>query len=230
MPVFRLSDDLVFPPAEWAGDDGLLAVGGDLSLARLLLAYSQGLFPWYGPGDPILWWSPDPRCVLFPEDVHVSRRLQRILKREEFSVTCNRAFPQVVDACARVRVERGEATWLLPEMQAAYCELHGAGYAHSVEAWQDGVLAGGLYGVAIGPFFFGESMFHCRPNASKVVLVTLARYLAQQRFALLDCQVPNPHLYRMGARNMPRTVFLELLREAGLELSLPEPVRLPQTL
>ena len=213
MPVFRLTEARVFPDPELADPDGLLAVGGDLSVGRLLLAYRLGIFPWYGHGDPLLWWSPDPRCVLEPSAVHVSRRLQRRLRQGTFRVTINRAFGPVVRACAQVRLESGEETWLLPEMQAAYAELHELGYAHSVEVWQAEKLAGGLYGVALGPFFFGESMFHFETDASKVGLVRFSRYLAEAGFELFDCQVPNPHLMRMGAVNISRQVFLQRLRK-----------------
>lgn len=217
MPVFRLNDKLIFPNPRWATADGLLAVGGDLSPERLILAYTLGIFPWYGEGEPIMWWSPDPRCVLAPENVYVSRRLQRIIGQGRYRLTCNHAFKQVIETCAQVRVNKGEETWLVAEMQSAYLELHALGFAHSVEAWSGEELVGGLYGVALGRFFFGESMFHTRPNASKVVLVQLTRYLAKEGFALLDCQVPNPHLFSMGARLLPRVDFLERLHSGGLD-------------
>ncbi|MEJ2519196.1 MAG: leucyl/phenylalanyl-tRNA--protein transferase [Desulfuromonadales bacterium] len=216
MPVFRLTEDLVFPDPHLAGPDGLLAIGGDLSVGRLVLAYQNGIFPWYDARQPILWWSPDPRCVFFPAQVHVSRRLARLMRQKTYHLTFNQAFNRVIKACAEVRVHRGEGTWLIPEMQAAYQGLFEAGYAHSVEAWQDGTLAGGLYGVALGPFFFGESMFHERTNASKVILVALLRYLQRQGFVLFDCQVPNPHLFRMGACPIDRDSFLRHLSTGGL--------------
>lgn len=231
MPIFRLTSELSFPDPRLAGPEGLLAVGGDLSPQRLLLAYSLGIFPWYGSGEPLLWWSPDPRCVLFPDEVRVSRRLQRTMRSGAFLVTCNRAFDAVVAACAETRLQAGEETWLVPEMQQAYRRLHTLGYAHSIEAWQGGVLAGGLYGVAIGRFFFGESMFHRVTDASKVVLVALCCHLAEKRFELLDCQVPNPHLFRMGATQLSRAAFLDRLFQAGLGQSghLPR-LLLPATL
>jgi len=216
MPVFRLSEQLIFPDPRWATAEGLLAVGGDLAPERLLLAYRLGIFPWYGEGEPILWWSPDPRCVLLPRQVHVARRLERVIRRQNFRITCNRAFDLVVAACASVRTERGEETWLIAEMQEAYLELHRLGYAHSVEAWSDGELVGGLYGIALNRFFFGESMFHTRPDASKVVLVQLARHLDRQGFDLIDCQVPNPHLTRMGTVHIRREEFLNRLARGGL--------------
>jgi len=217
MPIFRLTDQLAFPDPRLASAEGLLAVGGDLTPERLLLAYSLGIFPWYGSGEPILWWSPDPRCVIFPGTVHVSRRLARILRQGQFAVTCNRAFDEVITVCADLR-DRDGGTWLVPEMQRAYRELHRLGYAHSVEVWRHGQLAGGLYGVAIGRFFFGESMFHRATDASKIGLVMLCRHLAERDFELLDCQVPNPHLLRMGAKLLPRSEFLERLFRAGLDL------------
>ena len=216
MLVFRLTDELIFPDPGWGTAEGLLAVGGDLSPERLILAYSLGIFPWYGEDEPILWWSPDPRCVLIPENVYVSRRLDRIIRQGRFRLTCNRAFEQVVEACAKVRVDKGEETWLIAEMQVAYHKLHELGFAHSVEAWCGDELVGGLYGVALGKFFFGESMFHYQTNASKVILVQLARYLEKEGFVLFDCQVPNPHLIRMGANHISREDFLECLAIGGL--------------
>ena len=216
MPVFRLTDELIFPDPRWAAAEGLLAVGGDLSPERLVLAYKLGIFPWYGEDEPIMWWSPDPRCVLIPGNVYVSRRLERVVKQKRFQLTCNRAFAQVVASCANVRVNKGEETWLIASMQAAYQKLHELGFAHSVEAWYGAELVGGLYGVALGKFFFGESMFHTQSNASKVVLAQLARYLEKEGFALFDCQVPNPHLISMGACHITREDFLERLAAGGL--------------
>jgi leucyl/phenylalanyl-tRNA--protein transferase len=216
MPVFRLTNELIFPDPRRASKEGLLAIGGDLSPQRLLLAYVLGIFPWYGEGEPILWWSPDPRCVLFPEQVYVSRRLERVIRQQRFHLTCNRVFSRVVEACAGVRVCKGQETWLTAEMQCAYQTLHALGFAHSIEAWEDDELVGGLYGVAIGRFFFGESMFHTRPNASKVILAQLARYLHRESFDLLDCQVPNPHLTSMGAIEISREDFLERLAAGTL--------------
>ena len=231
MPIFRLTDRLAFPDPRLSTDEGLLAVGGDLSPARLLLAYSLGIFPWYGSGEPLLWWSPDPRCVILPGEVHVSRRLGRILRQERFAITCNAAFDRVISACAATREHQGAGTWLVPEMQEAFRRLHALGYAHSVEARQDGELAGGLYGVVLERFFFGESMFQRVPDASKVVLVKLCRYLAAHHFELLDCQVPNPHLFRMGAIQLSRAAFLDRLRQGGLGPAVrPARVLLPATL
>ena len=231
MPVYRLTEELLFPDPRWATPEGLLAIGGDLSPERLLLAYLIGIFPWYGEEQPILWWSPDPRCVLFPQDIYVSRRLARLIRQRRFHLTCNLAFARVVTACADLRIQNGEATWLISAMQDAYRELHALGFAHSVEAWYGDELVGGLYGVALGKFFFGESMFHRRSNASKVILAQLARYLDREGFLLLDCQVPNPHLQSMGARDVPREDFLELLAKGQLGADGGrEKVRLPKVL
>ena len=231
MPVYRLTEELLFPDPRWATPEGLLAIGGDLSPERLLLAYRNGIFPWYGEEQPILWWSPDPRCVLFPQDIYVSRRLARLIRQRRFHLTCNLAFARVVTACADLRIQNGEATWLISAMQDAYRELHALGFAHSVEAWDGDELVGGLYGVALGKFFFGESMFHRRSNASKVILAQLALYLDREGFLLLDCQVPNPHLQSMGARDVPREDFLELLAKGQLGADGGrEKVRLPKVL
>ena len=212
MPVFWLDQRLRFPPVEQALPEGLLAVGGDLTVERLLLAYRNGIFPWYSPGDPILWWSPDPRLVLLPGDLHVPRSLRRTLNGGRFRFSLNRDFIAVIHACAADRRQSG--TWLVPEMIAAYIHLHQAGYAHSVEVWQDGRLAGGLYGVALGRCFFGESMFHRVRDASKAGLVYLVRHLAPLGFELIDCQVATAHLARFGAREMPRREFLQRLHRA----------------
>lgn len=214
MPVYALGRQIAFPPVEMAELDGLLAVGGDLSPARLIHAYTLGIFPWYGPGSPILWWSPDPRLALFPEAFHVPRSLRRILNSRRFRITCDTCFAQVAVACAGMLRAQGPGTWLVPEMQQAYGLLHQAGLAHSVEVWEAGELAGGLYGIALGRIFFGESMFHTRPNASKVALVELMRLLKAWKFQLLDCQQTTAHMLRHGAREIPRSLFLKLLQQA----------------
>lgn len=211
MPVFRLIDELLFPSPELA-ENGLLAVGGDLSEARVLLAYRMGIFPWYSPGQPILWWSPDPRLVLFPADFHVPKRLGRVLRSGQFTVTFDRAFRRVIDGCASAPRPEQDGTWITPEMTTAYCRLHRAGYAHSVECWEQGELAGGLYGISLGGSFFGESMFSKVPNASKVALARLVERLRLWRFDLIDCQVPSAHLIRLGAQEIRRGDFLDLLR------------------
>jgi leucyl/phenylalanyl-tRNA--protein transferase len=201
-----------FPPASHALRDpnGLLAAGGDLSIERLLYAYRHGIFPWYSAGEPLLWWSPDPRCVLLPGSVHVSRRLARVLRQQRHSVRLNTCFEAVIDACAAPR-SYGPGTWITAEMRAAFVALHRLGYAHSIEAWQGGELAGGLYGMTIGRVFFGESMFSARPDASKIVLARLGPWLEKHAFALIDCQVSSPHLETMGAIAMPRERFLQIL-------------------
>ncbi len=192
--------------------DGLLAVGGDLSIARLVNAYRHGIFPWFSAGDPILWWSPDPRTVLRPQGLRVSRSLRKLLRRQPFGVTLDRDFPAVINACAAPRADGGD-TWLVPEMISAYRALHVHGIAHSVEVWQDDTLAGGLYGVAIGGIFFGESMFTRVDNASKVALVHLCRFLHSRGFALIDCQVLTGHLLSLGAEQIPRAQFVRLLEQ-----------------
>ena len=206
--------DQPFPdPATAETDpDGLLAVGGDLSPQRLLSAYARGVFPWYSAGQPILWWSPDPRLVLFPERLHVSRSLRKELRRGRFEVTFDRDFPAVIRACAAPR--RGETgTWITAEMTAAYEQLHRLGHAHSVEAWLEGSLVGGLYGVALGSLFFGESMFSRVSNASKVAFVQLVRTLESLGCPLVDCQVHTPHLESLGAEMIPRGRFLRIVEE-----------------
>lgn len=206
-------DGQPFPPADraLAEPDGLLAAGGSLSPCRLLRAYRQGIFPWYSPGQPILWWSPDPRLVLFPESINLSRSLRKTLKKGWFTVTADTAFAAVIAACAGPRAGRETGTWITPEMNRAYCRLHRLGHAHSIETWREGELVGGLYGVAVGQVFFGESMFSATSDASKVALVALAAQLRRWTFALIDCQVRTEHLARMGAVDLPRATFLQLL-------------------
>ena len=214
MPVYRLSQDLVFPSPHLASHEGLLAVGGDLSEKRLLLAYSLGIFPWYSDGEPILWWSPEPRLVLYPDELKVSRSLKKILKKGTFKVTMDRAFEEVISECARVRLENQEGTWIVDDMVSAYCRLHAIGFAHSVEAWEGDRLVGGLYGVSLGKCFFGESMFTRAANASKVALVALVNYLKALDFSLIDCQITTAHLERFGAREISRARYLDELNEA----------------
>ena len=214
MPVYRLTDEMTFPHPVHAAPDGLLAVGGDLSPQRLLLAYRLGIFPWYSAGLPILWWSPDPRLVLEPQELRVSRRLRRLLKQEIFQVTFDRAFASVIHACATVPRREQDGTWITPEMEQAYIRLHELGYAHSAESWRDGRLAGGLYGVSLGRCFFGESMFHYETDASKAAFVILARHLQNWGFQMIDAQVTTRHLLSLGAKEVPRKVFLKKLREA----------------
>lgn len=207
-----LSSDSPFPPLENAliEPNGLLAIGGDLSTKRLISAYRNGIFPWFNEEDPILWWSPDPRMVLFPDELKVSRSLQKKIKKNNYTVLADQHFTQVMQACAKPRKDQ-PGTWIHPEMIAAYTELHRLGLAHSIETWIDGKLAGGLYGVALGRVFFGESMFTRIPDASKIAFVYLVRQLAQWGFALIDCQVKTTHLASLGAREIPRTDFKQLL-------------------
>ena len=214
MPVYRLPDTrVVFPDPFDAEPDGLLAVGGDLSAQRLVAAYCIGVFPWYHEESPPLWWSPDPRCILLPEEFHLPRSLARLLRRNIFSFSFDRAFSEVIRACAGPR-SSGEETWLTPEMVAAYTNLHNLGLAHSVEAWQDGELAGGLYGVSLGSAFFGESMFFRRPDASKAAFAHLVITLRREGFTLIDCQQVTPNLLRFGAKAVPRFEFMERLNRA----------------
>ena len=213
MPVFRLAERLIFPPPELA-EEGLLAVGGDLSSERLLLAYARGIFPWYDEGQPILWHSPDPRLVLLAEELHVARSLERTLRRGVFRITFDAAFDRVVDACARAPRPGQHGTWITGDMRRAYKRLHREGWAHSAEAWAGERLAGGLYGVSLGAAFFGESMFARLADASKAAFATLVRRLRDRGTFLIDCQVPTEHLRRFGAREWPRARFLEALEEA----------------
>ena len=213
MPIYRLIDEIVFPPPHRASESGILAVGGDLSPERLLTAYSEGIFPWYSEGEPILWWSPDPRFVLYPDDLYVSKTMRQVLRRKIFTITCDTCFRDVMPACGRPRAKQKE-TWITTDMLEAYYALHELGFAHSVEAWRDGKLAGGLYGVSLGRCFFGESMFTTVSNASKAAFITLVRRLQAMGFGLIDCQVFTAHLESLGARSMPRNEFLRLLRAA----------------
>ena len=206
-------NDDPFPPVSQALDepDGLLAIGGDLSPELLLTAYQRGIFPWFSDDQPILWWSPDPRAVLFPSQLHVSRSLRKTLRRGIFSCTLNRCFARVISACSDARPGQ-DGTWITPEMTDAYIDLAARGAAHSVEVWKDQVLVGGLYGVAIGRVFFGESMFSRRPEASKVALVELSRLLLSCGYRLIDCQLDSPHLASMGAELMERSEFVTVLQ------------------
>ena len=211
--------DLRFPPVEQASPEGLLAVGGDLRPERLLEAYRHGIFPWYDDDQPILWWSPDPRTVLFPDNLHVSRSLKRSLRPGLFNVTLDTCFRDVMQHCAGPRPQYPDGgTWITAEMLDAYTRLHELGYAHSVETWQEGQLVGGLYGVALGGAFFAESMFTRVSDASKVALVSLVRQLQAWGFSLMDCQQSSPHVLALGAEAIPRRKFLDHLNAA---LTLP---------
>lgn len=214
MPIYRLAQEPIFPPPELAEPDGLLAIGGDLSTERLLAAYRQGIFPWYEAGGPILWWSPDPRLVLLPSELHVSRRLRRTIRQGRFETRYDTAFESVIRACAEVRRPHEDGTWITPEMRDAYLRLHRSGHAHCMEAWREGRLVGGIYGVRVGRCFCGESMFHHETDASKVALVALVERLRAEGVELLDCQVSSPHLISLGAREIPRSEFLRRLEAA----------------
>ena len=207
-------DSLDFPPLAKALRDpnGLLAAGGDLSPGRLIGAYRHGCFPWYQDGQPILWWSPDPRTVLFPDELHISRSLRKVLRHNPYRVSFDQAFSAVIQACAAPRTY-ADGTWITTPMQQAYLQLHERGIAHSVEVWREGELIGGLYGLAMGQLFFGESMFSRADNASKVGFVTLVEQLRAWGFVLIDCQMPSQHLHSFGARSIPRERFADYLRQ-----------------
>lgn len=214
MPVYRLGESIAFPRPEDADASGLLAVGGDLRPERLLLAYAMGIFPWYDASQPILWHSPDPRLVLVPTDLAVSRSLRRVLRRGDHRVTLDTAFGDVIHACAEVPRKGEVGTWITNDMIAAYCRLHELGFAHSAETWRAGELVGGLYGVSLGGCFFGESMFARRSDASKVAFVHLVRQLEAWGFDFLDCQARTPTTEALGASEWPRDHFLDDLAEA----------------
>lgn len=214
MSVYYLSPSPVFPAPQNADPDGLLAVGGDLSLQRLLAAYENGIFPWYNENSPILWWSPTPRLILKPIDLHISRSLRRLINKNPFKITMDTDFSSVIHACAYTRRADGLGTWLVPEMIRAYIKLHRLGFAHSVEAWQDNKLAGGVYGLSLGRAFFGESMFYRTPGASKVALIYLVQALQAWGFDFLDCQQTTRHMLRFGAYEVCRGVFLHLLQKS----------------
>jgi leucyl/phenylalanyl-tRNA--protein transferase len=214
MPVYRLSDKLVFPPPELSEENGLLAVGGDLSPERLLLAYSRGIFPWFSEGEPILWWAPSPRLVIFPDEFRVPKRLARLLRQEKITVTFDTAFSRVISACGAESGRKEKGTWITGDMIEAYCGLHDMGFAHSVECWHGKRLAGGLYGVSLGGVFFGESMFSRETDSSKVALVYLTEKLRAWDFDLIDCQMKTKHLLQFGAREIPGLRFQELLLQS----------------
>jgi len=213
-------DEIGFPALDEAltEPDGLLAAGGDLSTARLIEAYRRGIFPWYGAEEPILWWSPNPRCVFYPDQFHVSRSLRRQLQRGDFSIAYDTAFAQVMHECAAPRGDNN-GTWITPEMSSAYYRLHRQGVAHSIEVWRDGQLIGGLYGLAIGRIFYGESMFSRATGGSKIALAHLTTRLSRLGYTLLDCQVRNPHLMSLGALCIDRAEFRRILnRDASPEI------------
>jgi leucyl/phenylalanyl-tRNA--protein transferase len=210
-----LANNSPFPAVESALQEpnGLLAEGGDLSPERLLAAYRQGIFPWYSEGQPILWWSPDPRMVLFPDELKISRSLARRLKKPDYEVRFDTAFRDVMLACAKTRRPQQDGTWITTDIIEGYCKLHELGHAHSAETWIDGQLVGGVYGVAIGHMFYGESMFHHVTDASKIAFVRLVQRLQKQGFGMIDCQMKTAHLASLGAREIPRAEFSQRLAE-----------------
>ncbi len=212
MPVYLLDDELWFPPVEEAMPDGLLAAGGDLSPERLLLAYSSGIFPWFNEEDPPLWWSPDPRFVLFPDELKVSKSMQQVIRKNEFEFKINTNFKEVIANCSQVYRKGQPGTWITSEIIDAYTQLHELGYAFSAEAWQAGNLVGGLYGVMLGKIFFGESMFSKVSNASKFAFIKWVELLKENGIVLIDCQVHTAHLESLGARMIERECFLEIMK------------------
>jgi leucyl/phenylalanyl-tRNA--protein transferase len=213
MPLFFINKELVFPPVELAEPDGLLAVGGDLSTERLILAYRSGIFPWY-EGEHILWWCPDPRFVLFSDELIVSKSMKSVIKKNVFNFTTNHAFTEVITNCKRVARKDQNSTWITDEVRNAYIDLHKKGIAHSAEAWQDGQLVGGLYGVRLGKVFFGESMFSHVSNASKFAFISYVQQLIKEDVKLVDCQVYTEHLESLGARMIARKEFIKLITDA----------------
>lgn len=212
MPLFSLDKELIFPPVELSEPDGLLAVGGDLSVERLLLAYRSGIFPWY-EGEHILWWSPDPRFVLFPEELAISKSMRSVIKKGLFTFTTNKAFAEVIGNCKSTARKDQDSTWISDEVKIAYTALHHRGFAHSAEAWEDGKLVGGLYGVRLGKIFFGESMFSHASNASKFAFINYVELLKKEGVQLIDCQVYTEHLESLGAKMIPRKLFIEILTQ-----------------
>jgi leucyl/phenylalanyl-tRNA--protein transferase len=210
--MFLLTHRLLFPNVENADDDGLLAVGGDLSPDRLLLAYKNGIFPWFNEDSMILWWSPDPRMVLFPNKIKISKSMQQLIKSGRFRITWNAQFEEVVNACAVIKRKRQEGTWITPEMKGAYLKLNQMGIAKSMEVWENDELVGGLYGIDLGKVFCGESMFSKRSNASKFAFINLAQELEQKEYKLIDCQVYTDHLASLGAEEIPRQQFIKILK------------------
>ena len=212
MPLFALEKQLLFPPVHLAEPDGLLAVGGDLSVDRLLLAYKSGIFPWY-EGDHILWWCPDPRFVLFPGQLKISKSMSVLLRKNALQFTINQAFPDVIGQCKTISRREQNGTWITDEVKQAYTRLHELGYAHSAEVWKNGELLGGLYGIRLGKIFFGESMFSKVSNASKYAFISYIQQLATEGVELIDCQVYTEHLESLGATMIPREQFVSLLQQ-----------------
>jgi len=210
--MYLLTDDLVFPPVELTDEEGLLAIGGDLGTKRLLLAYRSGIFPWYNESEPICWWSPDPRFVLFSDELVISKSMQQMIKRKQFTFTVNTRFEEVIANCKSISRKGQDGTWISPAVQKAFTRLHHEGHAHSAEAWLDGQLVGGLYGIRMGSVFFGESMFSKIPNASKFAFIRYVSALQKDQVNLIDCQVYTAHLESLGARMIPRVEFIQRLQ------------------
>ena len=210
MPLFALDKQITFPPVHLSEPDGLLAVGGDLSTERLLMAYRSGIFPWY-EGEHILWWCPDPRFILFPDELKVSKSMKVLLKRQAFEFTINRAFTEVINSCKTIPRKEQDGTWITDDVKKAYTRLHQLGFAHSAEVWQNGLLVGGLYGVRLGRIFFGESMFSKTSNASKYAFISYIEHLKTEGVQLVDCQVYTEHLESLGAKMIPRQIFMQEL-------------------
>jgi len=224
MPVFWLTDELAFPNPRFTGEEGILAVGGDLSIERLLIAYKIGLFPWFNPEDPILWWCPDPRFVVFPNEIKVSKSMRPYFNQKKYTVTFDTAFKEVILGCQKTpRKGQTGDTWLTNEMMASYVKLHEIGLCHSVEVWKGSELVGGLYGISLGKCFFGESMFSWASNASKVGFITLVRELEKKNFWLVDCQQGTDHLISLGARGISRDIFLDLMSKNEKETTIKGP-------
>ena len=210
-PMYLLKKELYFPPVEQADENGLVAIGGDLGPQRLLMAYRNGIFTWYNDEEPICWWSPDPRCVLFPKDLHISKTMQQKLRNQPFTFSINLAFEQVVSHCSKIKRKDAEGTWIHDEMKEAYVRLFELGYAYSAEAWSNGELAGGLYGVKLGKVFFGESMFSKLPDASKFAFIRFVQHQEKEGLQLIDCQMRTNHLISLGATMISRKSFVALL-------------------
>ena len=221
MPIYRLTPSIDFPPVTLAEASGLLAVGGDLCPERLIAAYRQGIFPWYSEGEPILWWFISPRLVLYPEELHIARRLRRTLRQPPFQVRFDTAFAAVIDQCASSRLQAGQATWITESMRHAYTAMHHLGHAHSVECWRDDRLTGGLYGLRLGRVFFGESMFSLEDDASKIAFVALVKRAMALDIRLIDCQTTTTHLQRFGAREIDGKLFSQHLHE-WVDSTLPD--------
>lgn len=211
--MFILDDRIVFPPAHLADEEGLLAIGGDLSTERLLLAYRSGIFPWYNEDEPIIWWCPDPRFVLFPQNLRISKSMSTVLQNGKFRFTINKAFDGVIKNCTTITRKGQDGTWLTPAVQEAYTKLHELGYAHSAETWLNGELVGGLYGIKMGSIFFGESMFSKASNASKFAFIKYIQQLQKEGVVLVDCQVYTEHLESLGAAMIEREQFISILKQ-----------------